>query len=101
MCLRRGRLIVPSKGIALCAHCDATTDVVAILICDRERSLLGGNYVCIHLSLRIIFKRSFFHLLAALLLVLMASALSAQIVETGIITGVVKDNTGAVVVKAT
>ena len=54
----------------------------------------------VHLSLRIIFKRSFFHLLAALLLVLMASALSAQIVETGIITGVVKDNTGAVVVKA-
>jgi hypothetical protein len=33
-------------------------------------------------------------------LLVAASSLQAQIVETGIITGVVKDNTGAVVVKA-
>jgi hypothetical protein len=39
-------------------------------------------------------------MLAALFLLAFASALSAQIVETGIITGVVKDNTGAVVIKA-
>jgi hypothetical protein len=36
-------------------------------------------------------------LLAALFVIVAASALHAQIVETGIITGVVKDNTGAVI----
>jgi hypothetical protein len=39
-------------------------------------------------------------MLGALLLLVFASTLSAQIVETGIITGIVKDNTGAVVIKA-
>jgi len=39
-------------------------------------------------------------LLGALFAVLMTSALSAQIVETGVITGVVRDSAGAVVVKA-
>lgn len=39
-------------------------------------------------------------LLAALFAVLMTSALSAQIVETGVITGVVRDSAGSVVVKA-
>jgi hypothetical protein len=49
--------------------------------------------------------RDFIHksrlvLLAALFAILMTSALSAQIVETGVITGVVRDSAGAVVVKA-
>ena len=39
-------------------------------------------------------------LLAALFAVLVTSAVSAQIVETGVITGVVRDSAGAVVVKA-
>ena len=54
----------------------------------------------VHFSLRTIVKRNLSHLLAALFLLVVASALPAQIVETGIITGVVKDNTGAVVIKA-
>jgi hypothetical protein len=51
-------------------------------------------------SFRELIRRSRTSLLAALFAVLMASALSAQIVETGVITGVVKDGAGAVVVKA-
>jgi len=51
-------------------------------------------------SFRIIDKRNFSRLLLALLAVLMASALHAQIVETGVITGVVKDHTGAVIPNA-
>jgi hypothetical protein len=44
--------------------------------------------------------QSLLSLPAALLAVLMASTLSAQIVETGVITGVVRDSAGAVIVKA-
>jgi len=54
----------------------------------------------VYLSLRTIHKRNLLPLFAALLLLVAASALQAQIVETGVITGVVKDNTGAVAVKA-
>ena len=52
------------------------------------------------LSARIFVKHKLPRLLAALLVLAGASALLAQIVETGIITGIVKDNTGAVVIKA-
>jgi hypothetical protein len=48
-------------------------------------------------SLRIPVKRKLSLLLAALFVLVAASALHAQIVETGIITGVVKDNTSAVI----
>ena len=51
----------------------------------------------VHLSFRILIKRNLPGLLAALFAILMAPALVAQIVETGTITGVVKDNTGAVI----
>jgi len=54
----------------------------------------------VHLSLRSVIKRNLSHMLGALFLLVVASALPAQIVETGIITGIVKDNTGAVVIKA-
>ena len=48
-------------------------------------------------SLRNLVKRNLSLLLAALFVLVAASALQAQIVETGVITGVVKDNTGAVI----
>jgi hypothetical protein len=48
-------------------------------------------------SLRSLVKRNLSLLLVALFVIVAASALHAQIVETGIITGVVKDNTGAVI----
>jgi hypothetical protein len=51
-------------------------------------------------SFRISTKRRFLHLVAALVFILVASALHAQIVETGIITGVVKDNTGSLIPNA-
>jgi len=54
----------------------------------------------VHFSSKVPFKRTIFSLFTLLIAILLASALHAQIVETGIITGVVKDNTGAVVPSA-
>ncbi len=54
----------------------------------------------VHSSSLILLRRSAFRLLPSLLALLLASALPAQIVETGIITGVLKDNTGAVLPNA-
>ena len=54
----------------------------------------------VQFSFRILDKRNFSRLLMALFAVLIASALHAQIVETGVITGVVKDHTGAVIPSA-
>ena len=51
-------------------------------------------------SLRILVKRNLSLLLTALFVLGAASALHAQIVETGVITGVVKDHTGAVIPNA-
>ena len=51
-------------------------------------------------SFRTLVKRNHFRLLAALFGILAASSLSAQIVETGTITGVVKDNTSALIPNA-
>ncbi len=48
-------------------------------------------------SLRYFVKRNLSLALAALFVIVAASLLQAQIVETGVITGVVKDNTGAVI----
>jgi hypothetical protein len=44
----------------------------------------------VHLTLRSAIKRNLSHMLGALFLLVVASALPAQIVETGIITGIVK-----------
>jgi hypothetical protein len=54
----------------------------------------------VRFSFRILHKRNLSRLLMALFTVLIASASHAQIVETGVITGVVKDNTGAVIPNA-
>jgi hypothetical protein len=54
----------------------------------------------VYFSFRSLAKRNLFRLLAALSAILVASFLSAQIVETGAITGVVKDNSGAVIPNA-
>jgi hypothetical protein len=54
----------------------------------------------VHFSFRSFAKQRLFLLLASLVFVLAASPLSAQIVETGTITGVVKDNSGAVIADA-
>ena len=51
----------------------------------------------VHLSFPVLVKRNLSRLLLALFVVLMASALQAQIVEIGTITGVVKDNSGALI----
>jgi hypothetical protein len=51
-------------------------------------------------TLRALLKQSALGLLATLSAILLASAVQAQIVETGIITGVVKDNSGAVIPNA-
>jgi hypothetical protein len=50
--------------------------------------------------LRVLLKQGASSLRLALLPVLLVAALQAQIVETGVITGVVKDNTGAVIPNA-
>ncbi|MGD0098465.1 MAG: TonB-dependent receptor [Terracidiphilus sp.] len=54
----------------------------------------------VQFSFQVFVKRNLPHLLAILFVILAASGLHAQIVETGIITGVVKDNTGAVIPNA-
>jgi hypothetical protein len=54
----------------------------------------------VFLSLRIFVKRNLSLLLAVLFVLVAASALQAQIVENGVIAGVVKDNTGAVIPNA-
>jgi outer membrane receptor protein involved in Fe transport len=54
----------------------------------------------VHFSTRVLARRNPVRLLTALYVVLAATALYAQIVETGVITGVVKDNTGAVIPNA-
>lgn len=51
-------------------------------------------------SLRALLKRNIFAIPLAVLSLALAAALSAQIVETGVITGVVRDNTGAIIQKA-
>jgi Carboxypeptidase regulatory-like domain/TonB dependent receptor len=51
-------------------------------------------------TLQALLKQSALGLLVALSAIFLASALPAQIVETGIITGVVKDNSGAVIPNA-
>ena len=53
-----------------------------------------------YFSFSILVKRNSSRLLTALLLVLVASALQAQIVEVGTITGVVTDNSGALIPNA-
>ena len=53
-----------------------------------------------HSSLHTLFKKSLSRLLIALFAIVMAGQMHAQIVETGVITGVVKDNTGAVIPNA-
>lgn len=54
----------------------------------------------VYFSFRSLVKRNLPRALAALFAILAASSLSAQIVETGIITGAVKDNSGAIVPNA-
>ena len=53
-----------------------------------------------HFSIQILVKQKLSRLLAVVFLVVFASTLHAQIVETGIITGIVKDSTGAVIPNA-
>ena len=54
----------------------------------------------VHFPSLALVKRSFSRLLSVLSVILLAATLQAQIVETGTITGVVKDNTGAVIPNA-
>jgi hypothetical protein len=54
----------------------------------------------LHESFRKFARRNLSRLLAALFVILTSSALLAQIVETGTITGVVRDNSGAVIPNA-
>ena len=54
----------------------------------------------VNFSFQVFGERMLSRLLSALFVVLMASALHAQIVEVGTITGVVKDNSGALVPNA-
>ena len=53
-----------------------------------------------HFSFRTLAKRNIPRLVVALIVIIASSALPAQIVETGTITGVVKDNSGAVIPNA-
>jgi hypothetical protein len=54
----------------------------------------------VRFSIRVLTKLSLPRLFAVLLFILAASALQGQIVETGTITGVVRDNAGALIPKA-
>ena len=54
----------------------------------------------VHFSVQILVKQKLARLLAVVFFLLATSALHAQIVETGVITGVVKDHTGAVIPNA-
>ena len=51
-------------------------------------------------SIRPFVKRNLSTFLLAVLSIVLASTLTAQIVETGVITGVVRDNSGAIILKA-
>jgi len=55
----------------------------------------------VHFSFRKFVKQNLTALLTAVFVFATVSAVPAQIVETGTITGVVKDNSGAVVVRLT
>jgi hypothetical protein len=68
----------------------------------RSKSIasLEASMSAAFFSLRIPVKRNLSLLLAALFVLVAGPTLHAQIVETGIITGVVKDNTGAVIPSA-
>jgi hypothetical protein len=61
---------------------------------------LEANMSATQYSLHTLFKQSLSRLLIALFAIVMAGQMHAQIVETGVITGVVKDNTGAVIPNA-
>jgi outer membrane receptor protein involved in Fe transport len=61
---------------------------------------MEASMLTVHLSFRTLAKRNLPRLLMALLVILTASTLHPQIVETGIITGIVKDNTGAAIPNA-
>jgi hypothetical protein len=63
-------------------------------------ALLEASMSILNFSLLFRVKRGISHLLAVLFIFVPAVALTAQIVETGTITGVVKDNTGAVIPNA-
>jgi hypothetical protein len=54
----------------------------------------------VYSSLQGLLKKKISYFLSTLFVLLLASSLPAQIVETGIITGVLKDNTGAVIPNA-
>jgi hypothetical protein len=54
----------------------------------------------VHYSFRVFVKQNLPHLMTFLFIILAAATMHAQIVETGVITGVVKDNTGAVIPNA-
>ena len=54
----------------------------------------------VRLSFRTFARRSFSRLLVVFVVILAAATFHAQIVETGIITGIVKDNTGAAIPNA-
>jgi hypothetical protein len=70
------------------------------LVRSKWIASLEASMSAVYLSFPILVKRNTSRLLLALVVILAASALQAQIVETGIITGVVKDNTGAVIPNA-
>jgi hypothetical protein len=70
------------------------------LVRSKWIASLEASMSAVHFSFAVFVKRNTSRLLLALFVIVTALALHAQIVETGVITGVVKDNTGAVIPNA-
>src|SRR6266700_1462342 len=92
----------PSNSNVHIVHCDGPRRQVAVHSFVRSRLIasLEASMSVLHFSIRIFAKQNHLHLVAALIAVLTASSVLAQIVETGNITGTVRDNTGAVIQNA-
>ena len=92
---------IPHKPVPIERRCVDVPRVASIHAYLRsgdsiEKTLLEETLSLVSMP----WKRTAFVLLAAMFAVLISSPLQAQIVDTGIITGVVRDNTGAILAGA-
>jgi outer membrane receptor protein involved in Fe transport len=96
------RVSIPSKSNAntLVRIVEAHDIMSWAFCCFAINFNFGGTMQLIRNSFRDFVHRNHLSVLTVLFAVLVASVLSAQIVETGVITGVVKDSSGAVVPRA-
>jgi len=83
----------PSEGSMRIAQCHGHDQFVGHFLCDQMDRTLGGKYVCCNFFIAITRKEKSIAPAGGAVRYRRRLCLHAQIVETGIITGVVKDNT--------